>query len=132
MANAPVILLVDDDPDFIEISRHLLEGGGYSVACCYDPQAAWQRLQAGDVALVISDLMMGSLDSGFNLAGRIKADPRFAKLPVIIATSVTRQTGYDFKPKTDADLAAMNADAYFDKPLLAATVLPKIAELLGR
>ena len=56
--------------------------------------------------LVITDLMMTSLDSGFLFARAIKEDPRYADIPVIIATSVSSALGLDFRPRTDEERVA--------------------------
>lgn len=128
----PVILLIDDDEDFLEINRQILEPKGYRVVCCTDPKDAWQRMAGEKPALVITDLMMNNLDSGFSLARQIKQDPRFADVPIILATAVTSAVGLDFRPQTAADLAAMYVDAYFDKPVSPKQLLEKIAELLRR
>jgi CheY-like chemotaxis protein len=129
---APLILLVDDDLDFLEINRHILEPRGYRVACDTDPQAAWQRLQTEKPNLIITDLMMANLDSGFSLARHVTQDPRLADGPIIMATAITSQAGLDFRPRTREDLAAMSIDAYFDKPIPPQKLLDKVAELLGR
>lgn len=131
MADAPLILLVDDDPDFLAIVRMLLESRGYRIACCSDPRHAWERLVAEPPALVITDLMMSQLDSGFSLARRIKEDPRYRSLPIIITTAASSQMGLDFRPRSPAELAALQVDAYFDKPLAPKLFLDKVAQLLA-
>ena len=132
MAPDPLILLVDDDEDFLDINRQILASKGHRVVCCTNPQDAWERMAQEKPALVITDLMMNHLDSGFSLSKQIKQDPRFADVPVIIATAVTSQVGLDFRPRTPEDLATMNVDAYFDKPIAPQALLAKVAELLGR
>jgi CheY-like chemotaxis protein len=129
---APLILLVDDDPDFTEINRRVLEAGGYRVAVSHDPAEAWRTIESEPPALVITDLMMSDLDSGFAFSRQLKADPRTKETPVIIVTSVSSQMGFDFRPRTADDLAAMHVDAYFDKPAPAKALLEKIASLLSR
>ncbi len=129
---APLILIVDDDPDFLEINRRILAARGYRVACVSDAPTAWQRIQEENPAVVLTDLMMDSLDSGFSLSRQIRANPQLADVRIIIATAVTSQIGLDFRPRTPEDLAAMNVDAYFDKPIPPAALLAKVAELLGR
>lgn len=129
---APLILLIDDDVDFLEINRHILEPKGYRVVCAADPKQAWERMIQEKPDLVITDLMMNNLDSGFSFSRQIKADPCFAAVPVIIATAVTSQVGLDFRPRTSEDLAAMGVEAYFDKPIPPKALLEKIAELLAR
>jgi CheY-like chemotaxis protein len=128
----PLILLVDDDVDFLEISRHVLEPQGYRIVCATSPKDALQLMAQDKPDLIISDLMMTSMDSGFSFSKQVKQDPRFAGVPIIIATAVTSQCGLDFRPRTAADLAAMCVDAYFDKPIPPRLLVDKVAELLSR
>ncbi len=127
-----VILIVDDDYDFLEINRFILEGAGYGVVTATNPAEAQQRIAEQAPDLVITDLMMTSVDAGFAFAAQLKADPRTAGLPIIISTSVSSQLGLNFRPDTDADLAKMHVDAYFDKPIDAQALLAKVKELLER
>jgi CheY-like chemotaxis protein len=131
MADAALILIVDDDYDFLEINRLILERAGYRVVTAAEPKQALLRMEEEKPDLVITDLMMTSLDSGFYFARTIKEDARYADVPVIIATSVSSALGLDFRPRTDEDKAEMHVDAYFDKPLDAKKLLATIAELLG-
>jgi CheY-like chemotaxis protein len=128
----PLILLVDDDVDFLEINRHILESGGYRVVCASSAEAAWERMAAERPDLVVTDLMMNTLDSGFSFSRQIKEDARFKDLPVVIATAVTSACGFDFRPRTPEEMASMCVDAYFDKPILPKALLAKVAELLRR
>jgi CheY-like chemotaxis protein len=131
MGKPALILIVDDDYDFLEINRLILERAGYRVIMAAEPKQALAKMEAEGPDLVITDLMMTSLDSGFLFARTIKDDPRYADVPVIIATSVSSALGLDFRPRTDADKAHMCVDAYFDKPLDTAKLLATIGELLA-
>ncbi|MGD8451732.1 MAG: response regulator [Phycisphaerae bacterium] len=131
-AEAPLILLVDDDIDFLEINRHILEPQGYRVECCTDPEEAWERIHRQPPALLITDLMMSNLDSGFSLSRRVREEPALASLPIIIVTAVSSQCGLDFHPRRPEDLKAMGVDAYFDKPIPPKALVAKVAELLGK
>ncbi len=125
------ILLIDDDPDFLDINRHVLEAADYRVVAFTDAKQALEAMATEKPALIISDLMMANLDSGFSLSKQIKEDPRFADIPIIIATAVTSQLGLDFRPRTPEELAAMHVDAYFDKPIPPKALLAKVAELIA-
>ena len=109
---APLIMVVDDDLDFLEIQRHVIEAGGYRVSCASDPHDALRKMERDRPEVVVTDLMMTSLDSGFSLARRLKRDPRFKNIPVVIVTAIGGQRGYDFVPRSPEDLEAMNADAF--------------------
>jgi two-component system alkaline phosphatase synthesis response regulator PhoP len=130
-AEAHRILLVDDDVDFVEMNRRILEARGYCVEGAYNTQEALARMPAFRPHLVITDLMMQTLDAGFSLARRVKEDPQLHNVRVIIVTSVTSSMGLDFRPRTAEDLAAMHADAYFDKPVAPQLLLAKVQELLA-
>ncbi len=131
MASAPpVVFIVDDDADFLEMNRLILETGAYMVLCFRDPQEALKRMENERPDLVITDLMMRDLDSGFTFSRKIKEDRRFRDIPVVIITAIGSQRGFDLRPRTPEELTAMCADAYFEKPVAPQTLLSKIEELL--
>ena len=125
-----IIMLVDDDLDFLEMYKQVLEKRCYRVLCCSDTQEALERMGIERPDIVVTDLMMRTLDSGFSFSRKIKEDPRFAYIPVIIVTAVGSRRGFDFSPHTSEELEAMYADAYFDKPIVPRAFIAKIEELL--
>jgi len=128
----PVVMLVDDDVDFLDLNKHVLEARGYRVLCFTDPEEALARMEVDKPRLVITDLMMQSLGSGFSFSRQMKSDSRFRDIPVVIVTAIGSRRGFDFSPRTREELAVMRADAYFEKPVHPETLLEKIEELLGR
>ena len=131
MAEPSLILIVDDDYDFLEINRRILERAGFRVTTAASPTQAMDRVAAETPDLVITDLMMSEVDSGFSLSRRLRDDPRTAAVPIIMSTSVTTALGLDFTPHSADDLASMKVDAYFDKPLDPVALVAKVRELLG-
>ena len=130
MADEPgMIVLVDDDPDFLRINQSVLEKGGYRVACFSDPLRALEYMHGNKPSLVITDLMMERLDSGFTFSKQIKQDALLGDVPVIIVTAISRERGFDFKPRTPEDLEAISADAYLEKPVAPDQLLAKVREL---
>ena len=133
MAAQRTIFLVDDDRDFLELEKRILAGSGCAITCFSDPRTALAALAGpGELpALLVTDLMMSSLDSGFTLARALKNDPRLAAIPVIIVSAVSSQKGFDFHPRTPQELEAMGAVAFFDKPVAPQALLAKVKELLA-
>jgi CheY-like chemotaxis protein len=134
MSRGGTLILVDDDRDFLEMNASILSAKGFAVKCFTEPNEALAFMAGeprGSVRLVITDLMMKALDSGFSFARAIKSDPRFAGTAVIIVTAVGSQKGFDFHPRGAEDLAAMHADAFFDKPVVPEALIGKVEELLG-
>jgi CheY-like chemotaxis protein len=134
MSGSPLIFLVDDDRDFLEMEKVILGAGRYRTRCFSDGRDALEALGtegAERPALVITDLMMKSLDAGFTFARSVRSDPRFSSIPMIIVSAVASQKGFDFRPRSAGDLAAMNAEAFFDKPVPPAELLARVKELLA-
>ena len=132
---APLILVVDDDPDFVEMHEDILVGGGYRVVKAFDTDSALAALARERPQLVVSDLMMSALDAGFSLSRRVRvlaAHEGWPPVPVIIVSAVGSRLGFDFRPRTAADFDAMCTDAFFDKPVRAEQLLTKVRELLAR
>jgi CheY-like chemotaxis protein len=126
-----LILLVDDDRDFLEMNKGILEAQGFQVCCFTDTDRAWESMKSRRPDLVITDLMMKSINSGFSLARKIKSDLRYADLPVIIVTAVASRRGFDFNPQSQAELEVMGCEAYFDKPVSPDLLIAKVKELLS-
>ncbi len=111
----PLVLLVDDDEDFLFQQRLQLEDAGFEVVTAQG-QGQAERVLADrrpDVAVV--DVMMENPDAGFVLCHHIrKNDP---SIPVILVTSVNSETGLDFDMATEEDRAWIKADALLPKPI---------------
>jgi two-component system sensor histidine kinase ChiS len=127
-----MIILVDDDADFREINKNFLEAKSYKVVEFSNPQSALDYMAKEKPDLVITDLMMTNINSGFTFSKEIKNDPRFADTPVIIITAISSRQGFDFAPRGVEELKAMCADAYFDKPIMPEVLLAKVEELLEK
>lgn len=83
------ILLAEDSDFFRTQVKKFIEDEGYQVYAAEDGQKAWELLQqkAAKVRLVVTDIEMPNLD-GYGLTRTLKADQRFAHLPVIALTSL--------------------------------------------
>jgi CheY-like chemotaxis protein len=128
--NIPRILIVDDDVDAVEIIKNILKPLLVECCVCYDSDDALNQIKRNQPDLIITDLMMSSLDSGFSLAKTIRNHPDFAAIPIILCTSIASREHYDFRPKSEKDLADMNINAFFEKPIDPDEFLQKVQELL--
>ena len=97
--SAPRILIIDDDPDFVAITKAILETKQYEVRSANDPDSGFAKLEEEIPDLLILDVMMGKGAGGFVLARKIRKDSRFDDVPVLMLTSMTEQTGFNFPGK---------------------------------
>ncbi len=80
------ILLCDDEPAILKAAEFKLRGAGFRVITAGDGEAAWEAACRECPDLIISDYQMPRLD-GIGLLRRLRADARFAALPVIMLTA---------------------------------------------
>jgi CheY-like chemotaxis protein len=128
MTQAAHILIVEDDADIAEAMRIILEGGGYEIAWSADTDAAWKQLEARRPDLIILDVMMRTPDEGFQLAYKLKNDPQYVNIPILVVTSVTQKTGFKFSPKSDGDFLPI--EGFIEKPVQPQQLLDIISQLL--
>jgi two-component system, chemotaxis family, sensor kinase CheA len=90
--NSATVLVAEDSDFFRGQIQRLIEGVGYRVLTADDGQSAWEMLDshASEVSLVTTDIEMPRLD-GLGLTKRIRADSRFAQLPVIALSTLASE-----------------------------------------
>ena len=127
---AQKILLIDDDPDFIEINKMILEANGYETDSAGSSSEAMAKLEQNRYDLVVIDLIMEELDSGFSIAYNIRDSEKTRHLPILMLTSAQEQTGFTFEISKDKDW--MKVDDFAAKPLKAAELLQRVDKLLNK
>jgi len=129
--SSPSILIIDDDPDFVDVTKAVLETRQYKVDCAYNADEGFARLEAEVPDLIILDIMMGKCAEGFIFARKIKKDPRLAKIPILVLTSMREQTGFDF-PGERIHPKFFPVDEYVEKPIEPQVLLEKIEQQLAK
>ncbi|PKM97162.1 MAG: response regulator [Elusimicrobia bacterium HGW-Elusimicrobia-3] len=126
--NKMKILVVEDDPDMMEQMRIYLESEDYDVVAASTQREAEPLIRPGNFRAAVLDLIMENQDSGFVLSHKIKKmDP---KIPVVIVTSVTKETGYYFDKAHDPK-DWIKADAIIHKELRFEQLKAELKRLLG-
>jgi CheY-like chemotaxis protein len=82
------LLVVDDDPQIIDLVRQLLEGEPYEITAATDGQEALEAISQQRPDIVLLDLLMPRLD-GFAVIEHLRQDPQYRQLPVIVLTAKT-------------------------------------------
>ena len=124
------ILLIDDDPDFIEINKMILQSAGYETDTAGSSSEAMEKIRVNEYDLVIIDLIMEELDSGFTIAYAIRDSARTRDWPILMLTSVQQKTGFTFD--LSKDQSWMKVDDFAAKPLRSAELLQRVEVLLKK
>jgi len=122
------ILIVDDDPDFVETVSMLLENKGYEVGKAYDAFEGEAAIKKRRPDLLVLDVMMPK-KSGYELCKELKANSWTKDIPVMLLTAVGEAvptTTY-----THYEGMATEADDYVAKPVDAATLAEAVERLIG-
>jgi PAS domain S-box-containing protein len=80
------VLLVDDNPVQLKLTRIRLEEAGYAVQTAQNADEALEKTHADPPDAILSDVWMGEVD-GFNLCRKVRENPRFANVPVILLSA---------------------------------------------
>lgn len=84
------ILVVDDEPDVVDLINNILLGENFEVICAYDGIAAIDYAESEKPDLVLLDIMMPMM-SGYEVCQQIKSNPQTQRIPVICMSSAHTQ-----------------------------------------
>jgi phosphate regulon transcriptional regulator PhoB len=122
MANK--ILIVDDEPDIVDLVSYNLKKDGFRVTTASDGEAALHKIRKDRFDLVVLDLMLPGIQ-GVELCRIIRNDPKTADTPIIMLTAkgeeVDRVIGLE-----------SGADDYMTKPFSSRELIARIKAVLRR
>lgn len=87
MAKKPV-LVIDDEPEFVEAIKMRLEANDYEVITAYDGNDGFEKAKTKKPGLIFLDLVMPA-PNGFEVLNKLKSDFRTMRIPVVILTAKT-------------------------------------------
>jgi len=121
-AGYPAILIVEDDLNMLDFISANLKAEGYNTCCAINGKEALSILQARQIDLVLSDVMMPEMD-GITLCRHIREQISSSHIPVILLTA---------RGSTEAELQGLEsgADAYIMKPFKWKQITATIKNLL--
>jgi CheY-like chemotaxis protein len=116
------ILVVDDDPDTLEVECALLESQGFRLVCVESVEAAVAAMRKQAPDLVITDCAM-PIQDGFDLLHRIKQDPELEAIPTLM---VTAHANPDLRDRAFKE----GVDAFLTKPVDPARLVKVVEDLI--
>lgn len=86
MSGGADILIIDDDRDLVNSMKIILESRSFMVRTAYNGKEGYQRILEKVPDLIVLDVMMSTDTEGFDLAHRLRNDPRFSHIPIVVTT----------------------------------------------
>ena len=123
VSTQPLVMIVDDSLTVRKITSRLLQREGFAVATAKDGIDALQLLSEQVPDVILLDIEMPRMD-GFEFTKRIKGDPNFVNIPIIMITSRTAE-----KHRNRA--AELGVDLYLGKPYQEDELLKHLREMTG-
>jgi len=125
------ILVVDDDPDILDVLTMILESQGYHVVTAQNGVEGLAKVEAEKPELMILDLLMPKMD-GFDVYKKLQ-EPKWAKyrdMPILILTSVREEASRRrYELETGREL---EVDDYVEKPFSPDTLLGRVEKLIKK
>ena len=123
------VMVVDDDPDFVETVRPVLEEAGYAVVAAYNGAECLAKLDQAKPDVILLDIMMSTWGEGFAVADKLKAMGPDRGIPVILVSSLNLKSELEPGPGLQSMLSV---DACLVKPVPRRELLDQVAASLKK
>jgi len=129
MSEGKRLLIVDDDTDFVDGLKTVLEAHGYQVMAAHDGPSGLEMARKEYPELMILDVMMTTDTEGFDVSRQIQAIPELKGLPVILLTGIKKAMNLPFTFEPDEEWLPVKA--VLEKPVPPETLLAEIEKHLS-
>ena len=124
------ILVIDDDRDFVEATKLLLEAHEYQVITANNGQEGFHKVKKELPDLILLDMMMTYKTEGAETARAIAADAAVKDVPIIMITGARKEHAFPFELKPDNDKLPIKA--IMEKPVDPEDLIKKIILFLSK
>jgi len=129
MERKPKILIVDDDIDFVEYAKTILESKSYVTIIAREGEEGLKKALEEKPDLILLDVIMPVKD-GFTAAEQLKKDPRLSKIPVVMLTSFSSRGQGSGIPLGKGYL--LETEDYIEKPVSSKELLTRVEAILAK
>jgi CheY-like chemotaxis protein len=121
------ILIVDDDPDFTETTRIVLEKAGHTVLDATSGDKGFLRAKEEKPDLIVLDVIMDSVLDGVSMSQNMHDDPAVRDIPIIMVTSIANTDYAELFPSDEY----IHIRAFLSKPVAPSSLLKQVDKLLA-
>jgi two-component system alkaline phosphatase synthesis response regulator PhoP len=120
------VLMIDDDPEFVEAISNLLDAKGYDVQTASNGKDGVAMAKTENPDIILLDVMMTTKHEGFDTARELHDDPTTQKTPIIMLTGIRREMNlpFGFEP----DEMWLPVKGVLEKPVKPEVLLKAIAD----
>ncbi len=122
------ILIVDDDPDFQDATRMVLEKEGHTIISAMSGDSGYETAKAEKPDLVILDVIMDSVLDGVSMSQKMHDDPETHDIPILMVTSIANTDYAELFPTDEY----IHIRAFMSKPIQPAGLLKQVNKLLSK
>ena len=124
MANK--VLMIDDDPEFVDAITNLLDAKGYEVHTASNGKDGVAKAKAENPDIILLDVMMTTKHEGFDTAREMHEDENIKDTPIIIMTGIRREMNlpFGFEP----DDTWLPVKQVLEKPVKPEILLKAVSE----
>jgi len=127
MAARAIVLVIDDDFDFVEFARIVLESDGYEVLTAGRADEGLALMRQSQPNLVLLDAVISYTFDGLNVIREMRNDPQLGKIPLILISAIITGEETDLFPE-DED---QTYDLFMSKPIDPADLLKQVGQLVS-
>ena len=122
------ILVVDDDPDFVNAAKIILESNHHDVIAAANGDAGYQRARDDRPDLVILDVIMDTILAGLSVSRRMHEDADLVDIPVIMVTSIANSDYAELFPTDEY----IHINAFLSKPISPDELIRQVNKYLPK
>ena len=121
------VLIVDDDPDFVEITSVILRQHVYKVSAAASGDEALGKMRAARPDVLLLDVMMSTVLDGVNVSFAMSEDPELKSIPIVMISSIPDSPNADKFPTDEY----VPISAWITKPVNPDKLVSTVQRLTG-
>jgi CheY-like chemotaxis protein len=121
------VLVVDDDPDFIEITSMVLRKEGYEIESAASGDEALKKMRASPPDILLLDVMMSTILDGVNVSFAMAEDPQLKNVPIVMISSIPDSAHAEEFPTDEY----VPISAWITKPVQPQELVKTVKRLVG-
>ena len=123
----PKILVVDDDPDFVEWVKLVLADQGYEIVSAANGEQGLRLVEEEAPDLVVLDVIMSTVLDGLRMSQEMRENVAFRQIPVLMVTSIANTDYAELFPTDEY----VHIDDFLSKPIPPEVLRERVSTLLG-